>query len=148
MSRFAGLFVLGMLIAVGSLSGQDAKKASSKVEGEWKPTEFKEDGKEGNIADDMRMIFKDDTFLVREGDQVHVKGTFKVNAARKPHEIDMEFTEGPENFQGKTGKGIYAIDGNTLKIALKAPGLDERPKEFASAEGSKIFLLVLERVKK
>ena len=43
-------------------------------------------------------------------------------------------------------KGIYEIDGDSLKICFAIEG--ERPKKFESAEGSTTMLIVLKRIKK
>jgi hypothetical protein len=43
--------------------------------------------------------------------------------------------------------GIYELSGDELKICLADPGAD-RPKEFASAKGSKATYMVLKRTGK
>ena len=61
-----------------------------------------------------------------------------VDATKTPKEIDL-------NMEGQVGKGIYELEGDTLKIAHGEVG-DARPKEFPKA-GSGLTVLVLKRAK-
>ena len=62
----------------------------------------------------------------------------------------MDFTplDGPPNEKGKTGHGLYSLEGDVLKICLPmSPDTDERPTELATKEGGKALLLTLKREK-
>jgi uncharacterized protein (TIGR03067 family) len=48
----------------------------------------------------------------------------------------------------KTRRGIYAVDGDTLKLCQPVDARANRPTEFESKVGSGVRLLILERVKK
>jgi uncharacterized protein (TIGR03067 family) len=63
--------------------------------------------------------------------------TFKLNAAKKPKEIDLIAAKG-------VTKGIYALDGDNLKITL-ATGDGGRPTEFATKPGDGHYHAVLKR---
>jgi RNA polymerase sigma-70 factor (ECF subfamily) len=63
--------------------------------------------------------------------------TFKLNAAKKPKEIDLIMEKG-------VTKGIYALDGDNLKITL-ALGDKDRPTEFATKPGDGHYHAVLKR---
>ena len=66
---------------------------------------------------------------------------FTLNPNADPKRIDLD--KG-----GEVGKayGIYALDKDQLKLCYGEPGA-ERPKAFESKAGSKVFLIVLKRVK-
>jgi uncharacterized protein (TIGR03067 family) len=66
--------------------------------------------------------------------------TFKLDPTKKPKEIDVSFPD------GKTGKGIYELNGDTFKVAHGQTG-DPRPTDFVSKEGSKIAVIVFQREK-
>jgi uncharacterized protein (TIGR03067 family) len=72
-----------------------------------------------------------------------------VDAAKKPKQIDFAVKEslgGKDD--GKTAKGIYELDGDTLKWCTAGPGTDDRPGEFATAEGNDRLFVTLKREKK
>ena len=76
--------------------------------------------------------FKDGTSII--------KGTLKLDAAKKPKEADYAI-DGSD----MVAKGIYEVDGNTWKHCFS---LKERPTKFESKEGSEVHYVVLKRVKK
>jgi uncharacterized protein (TIGR03067 family) len=80
------------------------------------------------------------------GDEIF-KGTFKLDAAKKPKSIDMTVKEG-KNYEGKTSLGIYKIEGNRFTWCANEPGRKERPGDFVDSEGDQKFLLVVFERKK
>jgi uncharacterized protein (TIGR03067 family) len=61
--------------------------------------------------------------------------TYKADATGYPKTIDLTPDRGPA--RGKVLKGIYDLDGNTLKVCYVAPDAGEpekaeRPKEFGA----------------
>jgi uncharacterized protein (TIGR03067 family) len=61
--------------------------------------------------------------------------TYKVDAADYPKTIDLTPDRGPA--KGKTLKGIYELDSNTLKVCYVSPAVEkpekaERPKEMGA----------------
>jgi uncharacterized protein (TIGR03067 family) len=55
-----------------------------------------------------------------------------------PRAMDVVGTGGPN--KGKTLFAIYELDGDTLRICYDLSGT-ERPKEFATEQGTKLFLV-------
>ena len=70
------------------------------------------------------------------------EGTYKLNTAKRPKGIDLV------NGKGNMMLGIYKLEKGALTICLGEEDVDERPTEFASKEGTKVMLLVLQREKK
>ena len=67
-----------------------------------------------------------------------------MDASAKPAAIDFEHAEG--GLKGKTWKGIYALDDNTLTICDNAENLDaERPSTFDAKSGSGYILVTFTR---
>ena len=150
MKQFCSLVVL---LAVSSflLADKDkdndkaVKKELVKFEGTWKIESMVIDGKEAppEVFKEAKLVCKGDQFTMTHGDVVY-KGTFKVDPSKKPKEIDVTFTEGPE--KGKTVKGIYEVDDETYKVCMSEDEKD-RPKKLESKEGSGHVLEILKKVK-
>jgi uncharacterized protein (TIGR03067 family) len=92
------------------------------------------------IPDEFLKTFK----VTFAGDKVTIElagmtkeGILKVDPSKKPAAIDLTMDD-------KTGHGIYAFEGDTLKICGAEPG-QERPKDFKG--GDQQFVVVLKRAK-
>lgn len=68
------------------------------------------------------------------------KHTFTVDASKNPGHIDVFLLDGP--LAGKSRPGIFAFEGDRLKIALAEVDKD-RPADFVAAP--KTTLMILER---
>jgi uncharacterized protein (TIGR03067 family) len=90
-----------------------------------------------------RLVLKGPQFTYQEAGTTY-KGTYKVDVSKKPKQIDMTFTEGPE--KDKTMVGIYELEGDTYRVCVNPTGKG-RPTEFASKPGSGHVLEVLKREK-
>jgi len=139
------LLVVGLLIAADAK--EDTKKDTEKIQGTWKAIKGEKNGKEAGPDDlkDMRLVFKDDKLTIQEGIGRNIEATFKLDAGAKLREIDITIKR--DNESG-TIKGLYMLDGDDLKICLPLGGPGkERPKEFATKEGSGLGILTLKRDK-
>lgn len=67
------------------------------------------------------------------------KGTYTLASAPTPKQIDSTTDEKPG-----VEKGIYAVEGDTLKLCLATAG-GPRPAEFRTRKGSDAILIVLKR---
>src|SRR5438552_2766968 len=125
------------LLMVGVAGGQDeaAKKDLKFMEGTWVVTLEEMGGKK--ITDEEKkkfnpkLVVKDGKYAVYFGDTKAASGTIKLNAGKKPREIDAVGEEGPE--KGKAMPGIYKIDGEGFSVLFTQPG-QERPTEFKTKE--------------
>jgi uncharacterized protein (TIGR03067 family) len=110
----------------------DAKKEKEKLQGTWKALKVEERGESKDDDQGHRLIFSGDEFTIKEGDQTIIKGKFKIDPSKAPKEIDMEITESnKEEHKGKTGLGIYTLEGDDFQFCVCQPGDTERPKEFS-----------------
>jgi uncharacterized protein (TIGR03067 family) len=65
---------------------------------------------------------------------------FRLDAGTAPKEITLR--QGTNEM-----KGIYALDGDTLRVCVAAMN-DPRPKAFKSEKDSRLMLMVLKREKR
>jgi uncharacterized protein (TIGR03067 family) len=77
--------------------------------------------------------------------EVLFDSTYTVDPSKEPKRIEMVATEG--DAAGKPALGIYAVEGETLRMCNVLPG-GQRPTAFESRAGSKAFLVTWKRTGK
>lgn len=139
----AAFLLLGMT-AYG-LHAADAKSVLKPLQGTWRPQTGELAGKAlaGNALKAIKLVISDDKYTVTVGEQVD-RGTWKVNAVKKPKTMDIVGVEGPN--KGKTFLAIYEITGDTLRICYDLSG-KARPTEFKTTTGTMHFLITYQREK-
>jgi uncharacterized protein (TIGR03067 family) len=81
----------------------DAKRDQEALQGAWKIVSSENGGKDRTEeAKDHLIVFEGDNFALKKGDEVGLKGTFKLDPSKKPRAIDMTITEGGQ--EGTRGK--------------------------------------------
>jgi uncharacterized protein (TIGR03067 family) len=114
-------------------SDKTAKSDEDKIQGTWTVVSQEVNGQPAlPVGARSEYIFAGDK---NRKTGVDGEWTFKLNAAKNPKEIDLA-ADGP--------KGIYALDGDNLKINFDFGG-QGRPKEFATKPGDGSYLAVLKR---
>ncbi|HEV3262227.1 MAG TPA: TIGR03067 domain-containing protein [Gemmataceae bacterium] len=145
--RILGFVAAGILIAAGPSSSNATKRDLEKMQGDWAAVSMVVDGV--TLSDDeAQSIFrtvKGNRYTLYLFSKALIKGTFKIDASKKPKTMDVVAADGPE--KGKTVPGIYELDGDRLKVCF-APAGQKRPKDFTAKEGSGHTLTVWEREKK
>lgn len=140
-----------MLLVLGLLVGAEEKKddaKKTKLEGVWKAVTAVQNGREQPDGGEHTLTFAGDTFAIARGGETIIKGTFKVDPAKKPANIDMVIKETKrDRDKDKSVVGIYELDGDNLKWCAAEPGTTERPTEFKSEPDSKRLLVHLKREK-
>lgn len=138
------LCMCGVLFASSALVQDDVEKELKKLKGSWKfvssvvngikipPTAFKSTVIE---IDDNKMAFRD---AGKAFDEIEIT----IDLAKKPKEIDLEYTSGLK--KGIKEKGIFELDGDNLTICVSLQK-DKRPKTFASPPGGSQQLWKLKR---
>lgn len=140
-----GLLILAAGLLLAAPSDLD------RLQGAWRTVSLINDGKVlvgENVPPSpgpaTKLVYEGNRWLIRVGEKTVASGIFKVDAARRPKEIDILDESGMKNDKAKLG--IYELDGDTYKYCL-APAGKPRPAEFASPEGSGYSLGVSEREK-
>ena len=124
---------------------QPTEEAQKKLQGTWTATKAERDGKAADDVVGHRLSFTGNRFQIQSKDgKLLYAGIVREDPSAKPAAIDFEHTEGA--LKGKTWKGIYALDGDTLTTCDNAPNLDKgRPAVFEAKSGSGYVLITFKR---
>ena len=146
MRQACGVVALLTLALLGcNATADDAKDDLKALEGTWDLIYLERDGKEAKLQNDTKAINTGDKFVVKRGDEVIAAGTMKVDPSKKPKASETTYTEGPD--KGKTFKGIYQIEGDSVKFCRAGSPDDDRPTEFKTKPDSGQFVAVYKRAK-
>jgi uncharacterized protein (TIGR03067 family) len=104
------------------------------LEGTWSFARLEIDGSaiSAGALGASRLLIDGDRFRT-ESPEANYEGVFNINVETEPHEIDIEFIEGPE--AGNWNFGIFRLDGDQLELCLDLNG-KPRPDKFATFQGS------------
>ncbi len=150
--KFAVAFLfLSTGVSIGA-DDEASKKLLKELEGTYAVVSM-DDGGEAVPLEFLRvgnLVIKDgkvSIIMKEDGKEVRQKmSTIKVDAAKKPAEIDVVVEEGPE--KGKVIPGIITIDGDTVKICCSQhKQKPTRPTEFKSTAKDDTTLMVLKKIK-
>jgi uncharacterized protein (TIGR03067 family) len=124
-------------------------KDKEALQGAWRIVSSETGGRDHTEeAKGHLLVFEGDTFALKKGDQVGLRGTFQLDPSKRPRAIDLTITEGGrEGDKGKVLHGIYELGRGTLKWCTSEPGGTDRPKEFSTREGVNHMLVTLKKAK-
>jgi uncharacterized protein (TIGR03067 family) len=142
MRRF--LPMVALLFVVCAVRAED-KKALEAIQGKWTILSVERDGKADAKWTDGVRLMEGDKYTLTPKDGTPVSGTFKLDPSKTPKTID--FVPGAGQFKGKTLAGIYALEGDTLKICFATEEGKPRPTEFTSKPGSGTMLAIHKKIK-
>jgi uncharacterized protein (TIGR03067 family) len=144
--RLLLILTVGLLLAADA-NDDDAKKDLEKFQGNWTLISAERDGKKTpqEEAKKLKLTIQGNKFVLQKDSVVISEGTFSLDPAKKPKEIDETITVGPN--KGKVFLAIYEIDDQHHKICFAAAG-KERPTAFSSKPGSGYLLQVWKRDRK
>jgi uncharacterized protein (TIGR03067 family) len=138
--------VMILLSATGGLLAADTKDDAIKAEmkkisGTWQLVSVETEGKapSADLIKTIRVVIADGKHTVHVGDQVAAKDIpFAIDPSKSPKETTDTLPD------GATIKGIYELDGDTLKSCV-APAGKDRPTKFEGKGGN--TMRVFKRVK-
>jgi uncharacterized protein (TIGR03067 family) len=136
-------FAIGLLLA-SLLGAETGKTDAEQLPGVWQCTSGIKDGKPlpEEVVKELRLTLTADKYKTELGQQLLFESTYRIDAAKKPKQIDIIGTEGAN--AGKAAQGIYSLEGDKLTLCYTMPGLD-RPADFVSKAGSEATLAVWKR---
>jgi len=133
-----GVFIAGIALATGVFAqgtkpqgGKEATGASA-IQGSWLISSI--NGQTApEMSPELKLTFEGDKYHQTLGGTVNERGTFKVDASKKPMTIDLSIAEGSD--AGKTQMGIFEVTGDTMRLSLDTPGAGQRPTDFSLKDG-------------
>lgn len=138
------VFVCFTLIAIAADAPPDAvRKHLERMQGTWVMTALEVDGKlvpENKLG--TILIIKGSKYTTRVKDREFATA-FKLDPAKSPPAIDMVFTEGDN--KDKVLKGIYKLEGDTLKVCRGLSADKDRPTQFGTWPNTGIFMVTWKR---
>lgn len=134
--------IITCLVFAAGASAQPPKPATgaAALEGSWVVASINgQTAPEGSPA--MTLTFTGDKYEQALGAEVNERGSFKVDATKKPMTIDLSITEGSD--AGSTQLGVFEVTGDTMRLHLDTPGANQRPADFTMKDGA--FLVVAKK---
>jgi uncharacterized protein (TIGR03067 family) len=134
-------------VLAGQRPGEAHGQSAGALDGAWTAVSAEREGKPAAELRGHTLTFARDVFVIRGSDgQVIYRGTFTVDATKRPARIDFRHTGG--ELAGKTWLGVYALAGDRLEIADNAVDLTRpRPASLSTTPGSGHVRLTFERAR-
>jgi len=140
--------VVCVVLLLGADKKDDPKKDAEKLQGTWVVKSAERGGKAVDLDKDEHIpssiTFKGDTFTVKTKGGEH-KGSFQVGRDDKLATLDL--TPDDADKKDRPLKGLYVLDGDTLKVCVNEGKISERPKELGAKEGSHCAMVTFTREK-
>jgi uncharacterized protein (TIGR03067 family) len=137
--RFLELATVACVVLAHTGSARAADADLQALQGKWIVESFDYNGNPVDVMQGDVREFKEEKYTLAPKVGDAISGTAKVDSAKNPKEIDLEIN-------GRTLKGIYALDGDSLRMCYTLNGA-ERPIELVSKPDSGIVLVVHKRAK-
>jgi uncharacterized protein (TIGR03067 family) len=119
----AGIFTQGTKPQAKPGTKPPAAKGAAALQGTWEVSTI--NGQTASPGNELKLTFEGSKYHQTYGGTVNERGTFKVDATKKPMTIDLSISEG--NDAGKTQLGTFDVTGDTMRVSFNPPGSAERP---------------------
>lgn len=116
-----------MVLSLGT-AGCSTKSDYGLIQGAWRI-----------VGKNERCVFTGETMSIEYHDGHTQTSQYKLNPSKTPKTIDFIHREGGE--KGHTVVGIYALEGDTLKICWAGSRTVGRPTEFKDIPGADLIEL-------
>jgi uncharacterized protein (TIGR03067 family) len=134
-------------IGVHAADNKDAPQSDKeKLQGKWQilsiATEDKVIKREDRLGT-WKSTFEKDLFVEgnRFGQVGYSNAKIQLDDTRNPKQITIQDDGGKLTF-----RGIYVLDGDTLKVCMNGDGSDvRRPEEFTTKKGAPLILVTLKK---
>jgi uncharacterized protein (TIGR03067 family) len=119
----------------------------AELQGTWTLVAMETEGHEVPAEDfqGYNAVYEGNRLTLRVGEKVRRRGIVTVDPTRPVKAINTWDQDGP--YEDQTVPGIYALEGDTLKVCFARPG-QERPKEFTTKAGTAFLSCVYKRQKR
>ena len=147
MPRARWTSLLPLLIALAGLGGALAEPdRDPSLNGTWicVAAELGGESFDSDVLASNQLVLEGETYVVLVRGEPRNRGTFKLNTAAGPKQMDLVGGDGPN--AGESFTAIYECDGKRLRICYDVRG-KPRPTEFGSKQGTQLMLLTYERQK-
>jgi uncharacterized protein (TIGR03067 family) len=122
------------LIALFAVTTAPSAQPRATLDGVWRAVAAERDGANATDVVGHKLTLAGGKFTIARDGKTVFGGTYTTDASKQPAQIDFANTEG--TLKG-TWKGIYLLDGGTLKICDNAPDMTKpRPAAFSAPAGS------------
>jgi uncharacterized protein (TIGR03067 family) len=126
------------------VSTDDASLDQKQMQGTWEVVEGADNGAAGSKNDLAKFSVEVTESRIRfKGPEGVRELLFTLDPSTQPKAMDATPADGPK--QGKRLRGIYEVQGDSLKVCLVHLDDKERPDKFESEHGSGRLLFVLKR---
>jgi uncharacterized protein (TIGR03067 family) len=124
---------------------QGSAEEITPLQGSWQVAALEAEGSvvAPELVANVYITVKDNEFHVFNAGE-EASGSFKLDATKKPGQIDIYCETGPD--KGQTWPGIYEIGGDNFKVCYSRIG-KKRPETFATAEDSGLVMINYKRKK-
>lgn len=132
--------------AARQVASQKVETDADRLQGKWRIMSIAVEDKvvkRGDAPRAWKGTFEKDLFVDgnRFGQVGYSNANIKLDETRVPKQLTIADDDGKLTY-----RGIYALDGDTLKVCLNGDGADvRRPEEFATKKGTPLLLIVLKK---
>jgi uncharacterized protein (TIGR03067 family) len=138
---------LVLAIGVSAAGNKGTQKGDKeKLQGKWHIVSVAVEDKvvkREDVPQEWKGAFEKDLFVERDrfGQVGHSNAKIEFDETRNPKQITVR-----DDGTKLTFRGIYSLDGDTLKVCLNGDGSDvRRPEEFVTKKGTPLLLIVLKK---